>query len=100
MLVSNQHYRDLSGDELERAWEERPIVCKLADLGEGHSVEVQTNTVLKSQTQSVNHGTPVYMAPEAFVKAIRLPSVNFEDLRRVDIWALGMLFYTMVNPSA
>ena len=99
VLVSNQHYRNLTGQELANAFEERPLQCKLADFGESRSADIQTNTLVRSQTNNVNRGTPVYMAPEVYVEAIRLPSVGLEDLKRVDIWALGMLLFAILNPS-
>ena len=67
ILVSNQHYSDLSAWDIQTAWEQCPVICKLADYGESCSREIQTNTILQSQTSRVNRGTPVYMAPEILV---------------------------------
>ncbi|KAK3701238.1 hypothetical protein QZH41_003200 [Actinostola sp. cb2023] len=47
----------------------------------------------------VNRGTPVYMAPELLVGDIQLPFANLEDLKRADMWALGMTLFVLLNPG-
>ena len=100
ILVSNQHYCDLSARDIQTAWEQCPVTCKLADFGESRSREIQTNTVLQSQTSHVNRGTPVYTAPEILVGATRLAVATTEDLKRADIWALGMTLFVLLNPCS
>ena len=99
ILVSNQHYCDLHADDITRAWSDSPVVCcKLTDFGESRSKEFQTNSLLTSQTSRVNRGTPVYMSPEILDGTTRLQVATTEDLKRVDIWALGMTLFVLLNP--
>ena len=42
-LISNQHYAELSDDEVTRQYHSRPIVCKVADFGEGRSHLIKTH---------------------------------------------------------
>lgn len=100
ILVSNQHYCDLDARDIQTAWEQCPVICKLADFGESRSRVIQTNTVLQSQTSRVNRGTPVYMAPEILVGATRLAVATTEDFKRADIWALGMSLFVLLNPCS
>ena len=93
ILVSNQHYCQLTKQEIEKAWVELPLICKLADFGESQSNEVQTHSILNSQPSRVNRGTPVYMAPEILVGRTRLPIANLEDKKRADIWGLGIPYH-------
>ena len=96
ILISNQHYCDLAIDDIEEAWERRPLVCKVADFGESRSSEIQTNSILQSKTNRVNRGTPVYMAPEMLVEEMRLPVASAEDLKRADIWSFGMTLFVLL----
>ena len=53
-------------------------------------------------TSNIAHGTPVYRPPELFThdsKGSKL-SLAIQDLKAVDIWALGMvLFVRLINPD-
>ena len=60
-------------DDIEQAWECHPLVCKVADFGEGCFGQIQTNSSLQSKTNRINQGTPMYMAPEMLVEEMRLP---------------------------
>ena len=100
ILISNQHYCDLAIDDIEEAWERRPLVCKVAAFGESRSSEIQTNSILQSKTNRVNRGTPVYMAPEMLVEEMRLPLASAEDLKRADIWSFGMTLFVLLNRSS
>ena len=75
------------------------MVCKLADFGESRSSEVQTKSILNSQTLRVNRGTPVYQAPEFLVGKTRLSVATIEDMKRADVWALGISLFVLLNPS-
>ena len=99
VLVSNQHYCQLSKEEIGKVWIECPMVCKLVDFGESRSSEVQTKSILNSQTLRVNRGTPVYQAPEFLVGKTRLSVATIEDMKRADVWALGMSLFVLLNPS-
>ena len=91
ILVGNQHYISLSTDseEFEQMFRERPIACKLTDFGESRSLLIQTQAVLSSKTTTVDRGTIVFMAPELLVK----------ENASLDLWNLGMIFFTMLNPN-
>ena len=101
ILVSNQHYSSLCAEdrEFELMYQSRPVECKLTDFGESRSLLIQTKTVLASKTNSVDRGTVVYMAPELLLKERALSNASIDDLKLADIWAVGMIFFTMVNPN-
>ena len=80
-------------------YQSRPVACKLTDFGESRSLLIQTQTVLASKTNNVDRGTVVYMAPELLLKEMALSTASIDDLKLADIWALGMIFSTMINPN-
>lgn len=100
ILVSNQHYSALSdADDILQQYSSRPIACKLTDFGESRSQLVQTQSFLASKTNNVDRGTVVYMAPEILVEKLRITGATISDLFLVDIWALGMIIFAMINPN-
>ena len=100
ILVSNQHYCSLSDeDDILRQFQSRPIACKLTDFGESRSLLVQTQSLLASKTNNVDQGTVVYMAPETLLDQMKISGATITDLFLVDVWALGMIFFSMINPS-
>ena len=55
ILVSNKHYCDLSDEKTRfKMFSERPVVCKLANFGEGRSRLIQTAAALHSRTKNVD----------------------------------------------
>ena len=44
-------------------------------------------------------GTVDFMAPELLVKEKLIQNASVADLILADLWALGMIFFTMLNPS-
>ena len=101
ILVSNQHYSSLSAqsDQFKLMYQSRPVACKLTDFGESCSFLVQTQTFLASKSNHVDRGTVVYMAPELLLKEKLLSGASITDFKLADIWALEMIFFTMINPS-
>lgn len=100
VLVSNQHYCHLSSqDEIESICFATPLICKLTDFGESRSQEVHTNAITTTKTGRIDRGTPVFMAPELFVKEFQLPSASLEDLKKADVWAYGMIVFCLANPG-
>ena len=41
----------------------------------------------------------VYEAPELFVREMLISGASISDFMVVDVWALGMIFFSMINPS-
>ena len=100
ILTSNQHYCTLSDDnEISRQFESRPVACKLTDFGESRSLLVQTQSFVASRTSNIDRGTVVYEAPELFVKEMVLSDASIGDFMLADIWALGMICFSLINPS-
>ncbi|XP_044175083.1 probable cyclin-dependent kinase 8 [Acropora millepora] len=100
ILISNQHYCTLSDEnEIARQFECRPVACKVTDFGESRSLIVQTQSFVASRTNNIDRGTVVYEAPELFVKEMLLSDASIGDFMLADIWALGMIFFSLINPS-
>ena len=101
ILVSNQHYNSLSveDEEFGPTYQARPIACKLTDFGESRSRFIQTQAIVASKTTNIDRGTVVYMAPELLVKEKLVQCASIDDLILSDVWALGMIVFTMINPS-
>ena len=99
ILVSNQHYTHMHGDELEFMWNNQPVVCKIADFGEGRSAMKQTQSLLSSKVQHLDRGSPAYMAPEVLLPELRPQQATLEQLKAVDTWAYGMVLFILTNPA-
>ena len=101
VLVSNQQYSSLPVDSLEfqQKFDFRPIACKLTDFGESRSRFIQTRAVVSSKTTTTDRGIVVYMAPELLVTDKLTNGASLSDLMMSDVWALGMIIFTMINPS-
>ena len=41
----------------------------------------------------------MYMAPEILAKGCRLTSASVEDLMKADIWAYGLVVFSLTNPG-
>ena len=99
ILVSNTHYSELRGSQMEEAFKTSPIKCKLTDFGESRSEAAQTATLRHQATANVYRGSPAYMAPEIFSEASNKFVASMNDLQLVDIWALGMVLFIILNPD-
>jgi len=96
ILVSNQHYSSLKHeDEFALEYSKEPIVCKLTDFGESRGSDIQTQSIANSCTNNLLRGTVAYMAPE--VLDFGLSEARSRDLEKIDIWALGMVIYCIMN---
>ena len=95
--MCNQHYSKQNDVDLAKSYAECPIVCKLADFGLSRSPDMQTSTFLKPKTESPCRGTPVFMAPEILLEDLKF--AGQEDLKKADIWALGLMMFSMINPN-
>lgn len=100
ILVSNKHYAGLDNQEdLRSVCMSEPIVCKVTDFGESRSQAVQTATICHTATHNVQRGSPAYLAPEVFSGNLLRSAVTIADMKAVDIWALGMVFFILINPD-
>ena len=100
ILVSNSHYVKLSGDALKKAFLEKPIICKIGDLGEARSAYTQTNVlVANSRTNALNRGSLAFMAPELLLQEYLIQSVGIEELKAADVWTVLMTVFVILNPD-
>ena len=100
VLVSNNHYSGLDHElEQRNVFSEEPIICKVSDFGESRSRATQTATICHTATKNIERGSPAYMAPEIFKENGISSAVTIEDLKSIDVWAMGMLFYMLLNPD-
>lgn len=97
ILVSNLHYRNKEKPEFEELYSNCPIICKVTDFGLSRSLDAQTQSILESRTDKICRGTPVYMAPEIYTSC--LTNASQYDLKMADIWSLGIVAYSMINPN-
>ena len=101
ILVSNMYYNNLTdAQETANIFKSEPIICKLADLGEARSKLLQTRTISNnSRTHFVRRGSPAYMAPEILVEESILKSADIKQLKAIEVWALVMTFFVILNPD-
>ena len=78
---------------------EKPIICKLGDLGEGRSQATQTKTMVSNVTKMVKRGSPAFMAPEISLDQYMLETASIEQLKAIDNWALLMTIFIVMNPD-
>ena len=101
ILVSNMYYNNLTdAQETANIFKSGPIICKLADLGEARSKLLQTRIISNnSRTHFVRRGSPAYMAPEILVEESILKSADIKQLKAIELWALVMTFFVILNPD-
>jgi len=97
--VSNKHYLDKSPNQFADLYRDEPVICKLTDFGESRSLLLQTSVINHAQTANVERGTKPYMAPEIILENRKLTSATLEDLKAIDIWALGLTLFSLLNPD-
>ena len=95
ILVSNRHYE---ASDAANWWYTKPVQAMLSDFGEARAPLIATKTVTCTSTTRLNRGSPIYMAPEAFLES--LPRASLSDLLFMDIWSLGMTIFHLINPNA
>ena len=60
-------------------------------------IDIQTQSIVVSNTPSIVCGTPSYMDPE--LKLNKITVANQEDLKCADMWSIGMIMHVMMNPE-
>ena len=100
VLVSNKHYTgsEVEEHQFEDLFSAEPVVCKLTDFGESRSQLLQTSAIIHTQTSNFERGTKPYMAPEIVLDSRKLASATLEDMKEIDVWALGMTLFSILNP--
>ena len=101
ILVSNMHYNNLTdAQETENIFKSEPIICKLAGSGEAWSKLLQTRVIsTNSRIHFVRRGSPAYVTPEILDEQSNLKSAGIEQLKAIDVWALVMTFFVILNPD-
>ena len=99
ILLSNNHYINCNASDLPSWWTVRPIKAQLTDFGESRSKLLSTKTVTNTSTYHLCRGSPAYMAPEA-LSSENKQKASIEQLKEMDIWSLGMVFFNLLNPDA
>ena len=100
VLVSNSHYKTYRHEELEMAFRQKPIVCKLGDFREARPMYTQTNAWTgKKCTTTVHRGSLAFMVPELIVEELSIASAVTDELQTIDVWAVSMTFFTILNPD-
>ena len=82
------------------AFGKKSIFCKLGDLGGARSMYTQTNALTgKICTATVHRGNLASMVQKRIVEELSIASAGTEELKTVDIWAVSMAFFTILNPD-
>ena len=74
ILVSNQHYYNEHGFQLNEGFFKQPIVCKLGNLGEARSES--------THMKHIDRGSPAFMAPETQVDSQLLTTADLNDFKK------------------
>ena len=97
ILVSNQHYYNEHGSQVNEDFMKQTILCKLGDLGEARSELAKTIMIPGStHTKYKDRGSFAFMAPETQVDSQLLATADLNDLKKIDIWTL---IITVINPD-
>lgn len=100
ILVSNKHYSGLDSSlEQRKVFASEPILCKVTDFGESRSRATQTASICHSATKNIQRGSPAYMAPEIYLENKKSTAFTKEDLKAIDVWAMGIVFFMLLNPN-
>ena len=82
------------------AFGKKPFVCKLGNLGEAGSMYTQTNVLTgKNCTTAVHRESLPFMVPELIIEELSIASGGTDELKIVDVWAVSMTFFTILNPD-
>ena len=53
----------------------------------------------KNRTTTVHRGSLAFMTPELIIQELPIASAGTDELKTVDVWALLMTFFTILNPN-
>ena len=82
------------------AFGKKPFVCKLGDLGEARSMYPKINALTgKNRTTTVDRGILEFMVPELIIEELSIVTARTDELKTVDVWAVLMIFFTILNPD-
>ena len=82
------------------AFSKKIIVCKLGDLGEARSIYTQTNYLAgKNRKIAAHRGSLAFMVPELIIEELSIASAGIDELKTVDVWAVLMTSFTILNPD-
>ena len=100
VLVSNSDYKSYKPKELKMAFVKKTIVCKLNDLEEARSMYTETNALTgKNYTTAVHRGSLAFKVSELTIQELSIASAGTDELKIVDLWAVSMTFFTVLNPD-
>ena len=100
VLVCNRNYCNISDpDELMKLLKVKPTICRLTDFGEARSSIHQTQTMATTKTNLTGIGTVPFMAPEILPDGCLTNQACLDDLFKVDVWALGMTLFCLLNSN-
>ena len=100
ILVSNKHYCSIKDSaEIAKAFQNEGIISKLADFGESRSKLNQTAMMQHTRTTHLERGTFVYNPPEFVTANHGAASFSLVELKRADVWSLGVVMFVLVNPD-
>ncbi len=91
-LGTNAHLVKLLHSDMQE-WRSHPCITKLTDFGESLGILSQSTDAARSHTINVYKGTPAFMAPEIIDPLQRPFSMRENEMKKADIWSLGILFF-------
>ena len=76
------------------------LFFKFGDLREARSMYTQTNALTgKNCTNAVHRESLVFMVPELIIEELSIASAGINELETVDVRAVSMTFFTILNPD-
>ena len=82
------------------AFGEKPINCKLGDLGEARSIFTQTKALTgKNCKTAVHRGSLALMVPELIIEELSIASAGTDELKTADVWVVSMTIFIILNPD-
>lgn len=91
ILVTNQHYTQMTDEEQRLEFSRRPVRAKLTDFGESRASCAQTQTLIKSKTDwSWNVG--IHASWNSFSGIYWIQSRRHEEGRYLELWYDFVLF--------